>query len=219
VKIAAVVNDYLIAGMSIYMQRRTAERILQVKGVDGYAIRANPVGQTATKEQLESLRADLAKISEKYSLMLQSNIELSWTVDAMRAGVELGMWAMVYIAFFVAMIGVVNTLTMNVLEQTRELSMLRIVAMTKVQVRKTILTQALLISTAGLAPGIATGVFVAYIMNLAMEPSFGRQIEYHFYPGLLCWALFGAITVTLVAAYFPARRAANVDLAQALHYD
>lgn len=213
VKIAAVVNDYLIAGMSIYMQRRTAERILEVQGVDGYAIRAG------RKEDLEQLRADLAKIADKYSLMLQSNIELSWTIDAMKAGVELGMWGLVYIAFFVAMIGVVNTLTMNVLEQTRELSMLRIVAMTKVQVRKTILTQALLISTAGLAPGIAIGVFVAYIMNIAMEPSFGRQIEFHFYPGLLCWALFGAITVTLIAAWFPARRAANVDLANALHYD
>ncbi len=213
VKIAAVVNDYLIAGMSIYMQRRTAERILEVQGVDGYAIRAG------RKEDLEELRAELAKITDKYALMLQSNIELSWTIDAMRAGVELGMWAMVYIAFFVAMIGVVNTLTMNVLEQTRELSMLRIVAMTKVQVRKTILTQALLISTAGLAPGILTGVFVAYIMNLAMEPSFGRQIEFHFYPGLLAWALVGAITVTLIAAYFPARRAANVELAQALHYE
>jgi putative ABC transport system permease protein len=213
VKIAAVVNDYLIAGMSIYMQRRTAERILEVQGVDGYAIRAG------RKEELAELRSDLTKIADKYSLMLQSNIELSWTIDAMKAGVELGMWGLVYIAFFVAMIGVVNTLTMNVLEQTRELSMLRIVAMTKVQVRKTILTQALLISTAGLAPGIAVGVFVAYIMNLAMEPSFGRQIEFHFYPGLLCWALVGAIAVTLIAAYFPARRAANVDLAQALHYD
>jgi putative ABC transport system permease protein len=151
--------------------------------------------------------------------MLQSNTELSWTIDAMKAGVELGMWALVYVAFLVAMIGVVNTLTMNVLEQTRELAMLRIVAMTKVQVRKTILIQALLISSAGLVPGIAVGVFVAYIMNMAMVPSFGRAIQFHFYPGLLSVALFGTIAVTLIAAYFPARRAANVDLGQALHYD
>ncbi len=212
-RIAAVANDYLVAGLSVHMQRKTAERILGIEGVDGYAIR---VGD---RVQLEALRGELATITNKYSLMLQSNTELSWTIDAMRAGVELGMWALVYVAFLVAMIGVVNTLTMNVLEQTRELSMLRIVAMTKAQVRKTILTQALLISTAGLVPGILTGVIVAYVMNLAMVPSFGRSINFHFYPDMLAGALVGAIAITLIAAWFPARRAANVDLAKALYYD
>jgi putative ABC transport system permease protein len=195
------------------MQRKPAERILAVQGVDGYAIRMRD------RRELETLRSELSKITSKYSLLLQSNTELSWTIDAMKAGVELGMWGLVYIAFLVAMIGVVNTLTMNVLEQTRELSMLRIVAMTKKQVKKTILTQALLISTAGLVPGILVGIFVAYIMNIAMVPSFGREIEFHFYPGLLSGALVGAIAITLIAAWFPARQAANVELAQALHYD
>lgn len=213
VKIAAVANDYLVAGLSVYMQRKTAERILNIQGVDGFTIRAG------SKEDLEVLRDGLAKITTKYSLLLQSNIELSRTIDGMRAGVEVGMWALVYIAFIVAMIGVVNTLTMNVLEQTRELSMLRIVAMTKAQVRKTILTQALLISTAGLMPGILIGILVAYVMNIAFVPSFGRQVEFHFYPGLLSGALVGAIAITLIAAWFPAQRAANVDLATALHYD
>jgi putative ABC transport system permease protein len=213
VRIAAVANDYLVAGLSIYMQRKPAERILAVQGVDGYAIRMRD------RRELETLRTELSKITTKYSLLLQSNTELSWTIDAMKAGVELGMWGLVYIAFLVAMIGVVNTLTMNVLEQTRELSMLRIVAMTKKQVKKTILTQALLISTAGLVPGILVGIFVAYIMNIAMVPSFGREIEFHFYPGLLSGALVGAIAITLIAAWFPARQAANVELAQALHYD
>lgn len=213
VKIAAVTNDYLVAGLTVYMQRKTAERILNVQGVDGYTIR------TGKKEDLAEIRDELSKITTKYSLLLQSNIELSRTIDGMRAGVELGMWCLVYIAFIVAMIGVVNTLTMNVLEQTRELSMLRIVAMTKSQVRKTILTQALLISTAGLLPGILVGILVAYIMNIAFVPSFGRQIEFHFYPELLAGALVGAIAITLIAAWFPAQRAANVDLATALHYD
>lgn len=212
VKIAAVANDYLVAGLSVYMQRKTAERLLNVQGVDGFAIRGNP-------KELVELRDELSKITSKYSLLLQSNVELSRTIDSMKAGVELGMWAMVYIAFIVAMFGVVNTLTMNVLEQTRELSMLRIVAMTKDQVRKTILTQALLISTAGLLPGILIGILVAYVMNIAFEPSFGREIEFHFYPGLLSGALVGAIAITLIAAWFPAQRAANVDLATALHYD
>ncbi|QDU31855.1 Macrolide export ATP-binding/permease protein MacB [Anatilimnocola aggregata] len=213
IRVAAIANDYLVAGLSVHLERKTAERLLGIQGVDGYAVRV------PDQQDLENVRRDLEAITKKHSLLLQSNAEISWAISAMVAGVEVGLWGLVYVAFLVAMIGVVNTLTMNVLEQTRELSMLRIVAMTKSQVRKTILTQALLIGMSGLSPGIVAGVLVAFIMNLAFEPSFGRRIDFHIYPGLLGGALVGAIAITLLAAWLPARRAANVDVAQALHYD
>jgi putative ABC transport system permease protein len=213
VRIAAIVNDYLVAGMSVHLERKTAEKLLAIEGVDGYAIRVND------PTQLENVRKSLESITKEHGLLLQSNADITRTIGAMQAGVEVGLWGIVYVFFLVAMIGVVNTLTMNVLEQTRELSMLRIIAMTKTQVRKTIFTQALLIGMSGLAPGILAGILVAFIMNLAFEPSFGRRIDFHIYPGLLGGALFGAIAITLLAAWLPARRAANVDVAQALHYD
>ncbi|WP_425616317.1 FtsX-like permease family protein [Anatilimnocola sp. NA78] len=213
VRVAAIANDYLVAGMSVHLERKTAERLLAIQGVDGYAIKV------PNRNKIDEVRAELETITKKHSLLLQSNAEISWTINAMVAGVEVGLWALVYVAFLVAMIGVVNTLTMNVLEQTRELSMLRIIAMTKTQVRKTILTQALLIGMSGLVPGIICGILVAFLMNMAFEPSFGRRIDFHIYPGLLGGALFGAIAITLLAAWLPARRAANVDVAQALHYD
>jgi putative ABC transport system permease protein len=213
VKVAAVANDYLVAGLSVHVQRRTAERLLEIEGVDGYTVKV------ADTSQLEPVRKQLEKITQTHGLLLQSNADISWSISAMVAGVEVGLWALVYVAFLVAMIGVVNTLTMNVLEQTRELSMLRIIAMTKAQVRKTILTQALLIGMSGLAPGILSGLVVAYVMNIAMEPALGRKIQFHFYPELLAGALVGALAITLIAAWFPARRAANVDIGQALHYD
>ena len=72
---------------------------------------------------------------------------------------------------------------MNVLEQTRELGLLRIVAMTKKQVRRTILMQALIIGGVGLPPGILLGVGVAYVINLAMMPSFGHPVKFELHPG------------------------------------
>jgi putative ABC transport system permease protein len=213
VKVAAVANDYLVAGLSVHVQRHTAEELMAIEGVDGYTVKL------ASRSDLEPVRAALTQITKKHGLLLQSNADISYMIGAMVAGVEVGLWGVVYACFIVAMIGVVNTLTMNVLEQTRELSMLRIIAMTKSQVRKTILTQALLIGMAGLAPGILCGILVAFIMNLAMVPSFGRKIEFHIYPGLLSGALAGALAITLLAAWIPARRAANVDVGQALHYD
>ena len=46
------------------------------------------------------------------------------------------------LGFVVAAFGIANTLTMNVLEQTRELALLRVVAMTRRQVRRLVLAQA-----------------------------------------------------------------------------
>ena len=76
--------------------------------------------------------------------MLQSFADLSRLVDRIMGGVEAGLWAILALEFIVAGFGIANTLTMNVLEQTRELGLLRIVAMTKQQVRRTIECQALI---------------------------------------------------------------------------
>ena len=51
------------------------------------------------------------------------------------------LWGILILGFVVAGFGVFNTLTMNVLEQTRELGLLRVVAMTRRQIRKTIKTR------------------------------------------------------------------------------
>ena len=119
----------------------------------------------------------------------------------------------------VAAFGFVNTLTMNVLEQTRELGLLRIVAMTKKQVRRTILMQALIIGGVGLPPGILLGVGVAYVINLAMMPSFGHPVRFELHPEMLLATLIGAFVIVVIAAVIPARRATRINVVEALHYE
>ena len=135
------------------------------------------------------------------------------------SGAEWSLWLLIYMGFVVAAFGVANTLTMNVLEQTRELGLLRIVAMTKAQVRRTIVTQALIIGGVGLPPGIFLGVLNAYVMNLGMMSSFGHPIEFHIHPTLLIVTLGGSLLIVLVAAIIPAYRATRIDVVEALHYE
>jgi putative ABC transport system permease protein len=91
--------------------------------------------------------------------------------------------------------------------------------MTKRQVRSTIIIQSLIMSLVGFAPGIAAGVGFAYIINLAMPAALGHPIEFGFHPWLLLVTLLSALAVTSMAAWIPARRAANLDLVTALHYE
>ena len=134
-------------------------------------------------------------------------------------GIDGCLWGLVALGFIVAAFGLVNTLSMNVLEQTREIGLLRLVAMTKRQVRRTILVQAMLLGFLGVATGVIAGLGVAYLMNLTMWEAIGHEIALGFHPWLLAITLFGASVLTGLAGWLPARKAANINMIEALHYE
>ncbi|MCE9527343.1 MAG: ABC transporter permease [Planctomycetales bacterium] len=212
VRICGVTNDYLVGGLTLYMNWETGEKLMKTQGVDGYIIRADRAKMLDLKPKLEA-------ICKKNGVLLNSQAQIGKRIDQISIGISGCLWGLIFLSFVVAAFGVVNTLSMNVLEQTRELGLLRIVAMTRRQVRRTITTQALIIGMVGLIPGVSFGLGIAWVINLAMEPSFGRPIEFTLHPLLMLFALFGSMLITFIAAAIPAQRAAGVDLAQALHYE
>jgi len=212
ISICGICNEYMVGGLAVHMIRDQAVRWLGVEGVDGYIVKAKDGDAQAIKPQLEA-------IAKKYDVLLMSQADIRKVVDRIVNGVKWSLWLLVYMGFVVAAFGVVNTLTMNVLEQTRELGLLRIVAMTKAQVWRTIIAQALIIGGVGLPTGIATGVAIAYVLNLAMMPSFGHPIDFHIHPWMLVATFVGAALIVLVAAIIPARRATRINVVEALHYE
>lgn len=94
---------------------------------------------------------------------------------------------MVLISFLVAGLGVANTLTINVLDQTRELGLLRIVGTTQWQVRRIVLAQALMLGILSLLPGVAVGGLIAYLISLTTYPVSGHPVAFTLHP--LLWIL------------------------------
>ena len=210
-KIAAVVDDYQAGGLTVYLKRNIAERELGIAGVDAYIIHADHARIGDVREALQAL-------VDEYGLLLQSFSDIQNTIDTMMAGVVAGLWAGVAILLVVAAFGVANTLMTTVLEQTRELGLLRILAMTRWQIRNTILAQAMMIGLLALAPGIVAGVGVAYLINLATLPVIGHPVEFVLHPWLMGGGLVGGLIIILAAAWVPAERAARLELPLALRY-
>jgi putative ABC transport system permease protein len=121
--------------------------------------------------------------------------------------------------FLVASLGSVNTLTMNVLEQTRELGVLRAIAMTRRQVGRLVRTQAFALGLMGLIPGIALGVFIAYLMNAAGRSLYGQHVAFHLDPGVLVGCAVLTLLVSFLAGALPARRATRLRIFDALRYE
>lgn len=137
----------------------------------------------------------------------------------MLAGVVAGLWVVMVLGLVVASLGVANTLGMNVLEQTRELAMLRVIAMTRSQARRTIIAQAGMLGVIGLLPGVIVGLGLSWLINLSLLSTIGREFTYGLHPWLGAGAFAAAMVLVMIAAWIPAQRAANLEPIQALRYE
>jgi putative ABC transport system permease protein len=128
-------------------------------------------------------------------------------------------WALLVLVFVVASLAVVNTLTMNVLEQTRELGVLRAVGLKRGQLRKLVLAQALALGLISLVPGTAVGLALAYVFNLLSDLLLAHAVPFRIEVGLVLECLLAAVAVTVTAALLPAQRAARLQVVAALQYE
>lgn len=211
-KIVGTTNDYMGGGLTIYMHRKVAKELLDIEGVDAYVVQAS-------SDQLAAVEASLQKLCHERGLLLQSYTELVQFIESLMNGVIGSLWALLALGFVIASFGLVNTLAMNVLEQTRELGVLRVVAMTRGQVRKTILAQAIMMGLIGLTPGAVLGLAVAYCINLATLPFTGHAILFVFRPWLVVLCFVITLAIVLISALVPAERAARLKLSDALRHE
>ena len=126
------------------------------------------------------------------------------------------LYVLLALSVVVSLFGLVNTLVLTVFERTRELGMLRAVGMTRRQVRRMIRHESIVTALLGAALGIAIGVFLAALVTQALADegfSFALPI------GSLVVFVLAAILVGVLAAIMPARRAARLNILEALRYE
>ncbi|MFJ8941348.1 ABC transporter permease [Streptomyces sp. NPDC102365] len=122
------------------------------------------------------------------------------------------------IAVLVGVFLIVNTFSMLIAQRTRELGLLRALGADRRQVRRSVLTEAILLGLVGSTLGLATGIGLAYGLIKLMSV-FGMNLkttEMVIGWGTPVAAYVVGVGVTFVAAYLPARRAAVVSPMAAL---
>jgi putative ABC transport system permease protein len=124
------------------------------------------------------------------------------------------LYVLLALSIVVSLFGIVNTLVLTVFERTREIGMLRAIGMTRRQVRRMIRHESVITSLIGAAIGIVLGIVLAALLIARVD-----FIEFTFPTGQVIVFAIAAILVGILAAIFPARRAAKLDPLQALHYE
>lgn len=210
--VAGITNEYLAGGLTVYMESLKAKELLNVEGTDAVVIKAH-------KDKLAYVEREVKRMAEAEGLMFQSYSDLVQFIEGMIDNVVGGLWAVLALGSLIAAFGLINTLAMNILEQTREIGMLRVIAMTRKQIRRMILAQALIMSLIGILPGLVMGLGIASVINLTTMIVTGHMVRYNFYPWLIVSAVLIEVAVVFLAAFLPAERAARLNLASALQYE
>jgi putative ABC transport system permease protein len=127
--------------------------------------------------------------------------------------------AIVGIAVIVGLLGIINTLSMAVLERTREIGVLRALGGSRRRIRRTMLTESLLISVAGSLVGIGLGLLVGIVWIISIRESTLAGLNLEIPTGILLVIAALGCVIGVLAAILPARRAAHLDPLKALTYE
>ena len=212
--VAGVAMDYLNAkAATVYLSHDALAQDFNITNDLLLLVNHTPDASVAT------LEADVLTLLEAYPAFgLLSFERLRESQEQNLAAGQMGLSMLLVLLTIPSLLALANTLSINVIERTREIGMMRAVGATRKQIRRMIIAESLLLAALGVAFGILAGLWISYVMVGALELAF-MPVPYGFpYDSLLLATAVGLL-LGVVAATIPARRASNLEIVRALAYE
>jgi putative ABC transport system permease protein len=154
-------------------------------------------------------RADLERvIATSPVAVLNSAAETKAELNGQIDQILLFIWALVGLALIIALFGIANTLTLSVLERTRESALLRALGLTRGQLRQMLVVESILMALIGAVVGVLLGAGFGWLLVEAIS-SAEFPIRFSIPFGQIGGMLGLAVIAAIIAAALPARRAAK----------
>jgi putative ABC transport system permease protein len=122
--------------------------------------------------------------------------------------------ALIAFTVLIAMLGITNTLALSIVERTRELGLLRVVGMSKAQLRRMVRAEALLVAGLAVLVGLAVGIVLGASATVTLGSSIETTVVVPY--GHLAVVTALAIGAGLLSGLLPARRAARLNVLDAV---
>ena len=213
-EVAAIVVDFYNQGMVIEGSWRDMERQFRVKDAQAFIVKVDDQANVNdVKEEIQRTFGD------RYHLVVEANQSLKQRANELMEQAFSMFDVLALISMIVAFLGISNTLTMNVLERTQEIGMLRSIGMTRKQVLITIMAEAGALGLLGGVLGVLFGVLLSRLLLASMASMSGYNVTFVLPLMRVFVGLLVAIVVAHLAAIVPSRQATRVQILEAIRFE
>ncbi|MEJ5366691.1 MAG: FtsX-like permease family protein [Bryobacteraceae bacterium] len=213
--VLGIVTDYSDQQGTILMSRDLFKRYWGDDTVNAMRVYARPgVDRAALRQRL------LDEFGNRTRLFVMTNEELRAYIMRLTDQWFGLTYVQIVVAVLVAILGIVNTLTVSIADRKRELGVLQAVGALRNQVRHTIWMEAAAIGLLGLFIGFALGgVHLYYILDVAKRDVAGLRLDYLYPYGIALLLVPVLLGSAFVSALGPAEGAVRASLVEALEYE
>lgn len=213
VRLAAIIDSGVL-GLPLVVEESDFDAVAGpgASVIDSVFVKATPGADLA------DVRAGLAELAEPYVVVsIMDAEEYGDAVAAQVNQVLVILYALLALSIVIAVLGIVNTLAMSIAERTREIGLLRAVGLGRLQMASIVTIESVLTAVFGTVLGIGVGAGLAATMTRVFADEGLNRLA-------VPWAGLGvllglAVVVGVVAALWPAARAARMNVLEAIAYE
>lgn len=220
--ILGIFFDYATDGGKIVMDRRVYQRLWQDETTTVIPVYVEAgVDRAGVRRLLEErVRVMGSSLVGQTPLIVISNTELKQEIMVIFDRTFTVTYVLELIAIIIAVLGIVNTLVLSVLQRRREFAMLRSLGTTMLHIRRLMVWESGYLGLLGGLLGVLGGILLSVLLiEVINKQSFGWTIQFSLQPMVVGQALALALGAAFIAAYLPAQWAARQSIAEGLRYE
>lgn len=213
--VAGVVTDYSDQQGDFLIDRSVYRRYWNDDSVNVFRVYMQPSANAAAVK-----RAIEARVGLHTKLFVLTNQELRRFIIRITNQWFGLTYIQIAVAVLVAVLGIINTLTVSITDRRRELGVLQAVGAIRQQIRRTVWIESLAIGFLGLCLGLGLGVFqLYYSLEISRRDIAGIRLNYEYPVEVALWLIPIIMGAAFIAALGPAESAVRGSLVEALEYE
>jgi putative ABC transport system permease protein len=215
-RVVGVTSTQWNNGTAFYVPLQTMQALLGIDTVNSYLIETASADHGAIDRTTTRLEDRLTAAGYGIGTQVKYSGQRANVSQNKAISTAIGVLGLLIVA--ISMVGLVNAITMSVLERTREIGVLRCIGARAREIRRIFAAEGLAVSLAGWLFGIPVGYGLARMFSWLMLEVTGIDFGFSFPPLNLLIALVGTVVLALLIMRIPLRRAVRFKPGEAMRY-